>query len=307
MPATVSHLYGVREDLLRFVTTFKRFSPQVVLDMFPYIEQDSLNVVQAFRGVAERVIAISSVDVYRAYGLFLRLEDGEPEAKPFAENAPLRRSLYPYRRLAQEPGDLLYNYEKILIEKIVMGEPDLPGTILRLPQVYGPGDKQHRLFDYLKRMDDGRPVILLDETKANSRWTRGYVENVADAIALGVTNEHAAGRIYNIGEEHALTEMAWVKKIGEAARWKGEVKIVSKALLPVHLAEPYDWRHHLTADTSRIRQELSYKEKIGTGEAIKRTLLWELANPPREIDLKRFNYAAEDEVLLHQDDAEIFR
>src|SRR5207245_1703293 len=27
----------------------------------------------------------------------------------------------------------------------------------RLPCVYGPGDYQHRTFEYLKRMDDGRP------------------------------------------------------------------------------------------------------------------------------------------------------
>ena len=32
--------------------------------------------------------------------------------------------------------------------------------------VYGPGDYQHRLFEYLKRMDDQRPAIILDEIAA---------------------------------------------------------------------------------------------------------------------------------------------
>jgi nucleoside-diphosphate-sugar epimerase len=265
--------------------------------MFPYVEQDASNVIQAFRGVAERLVAISSMDVYRAYGLHLGLEKGQPDAKPFAENAPLRESLYPYRGRVPGPDNLLYSYEKILIEKTVMGEPDLAGTVLRLPQVYGPRDPLHRLFDYFKRMDDGRSVILLDEAKAKWRWTRGYVENVADAIALAVTNERAAARIYNVGEVQALTEMAWVQKIGEAAEWKGEVRVICRALLPEHLDEPYDWRHHLAADTSRIRQELSYQERIDPGEALKRTLAWERANPPREFDGNRFNYAAEDEVL----------
>jgi nucleoside-diphosphate-sugar epimerase len=35
------------------------------------------------------------------------------------------------------------DYEKILVEREVMGHPRLPGTILRLPTVYGPGDSQH--------------------------------------------------------------------------------------------------------------------------------------------------------------------
>ncbi|MGH7491740.1 MAG: NAD-dependent epimerase/dehydratase family protein [bacterium] len=297
LPVTVSHLYGAREALLGFVTTFKQVSPRIVLDMFPYIEQDAVNVVQAFRGIAERLIAISSMDVYRAYGIFLRLDDGVPDVKPFAENAPLRKSLYPYRSMAQKAGDLLYNYEKMLIEKIVMGETDLPATVLRLPQVYGPRDQLHRLFDYFKRMEDGRSFILLDEAKANWRWTRGYVENVADAIALAVINDRATGRIYNVGEEHALTELAWVQKIGEAAGWKGEIRIVPKDLLPKHLDEPYDWRQHLAADTSRIRQELSYQECVDHGQALKRTLEWERGNPRGEFDVNRFNYGAEDDAL----------
>jgi nucleoside-diphosphate-sugar epimerase len=48
-----------------------------------------------------------------------------------------------------------------------MGTAGLPGTVLRLPTVYGPGDYQHRLFEYLKRMDDGRPAILLGEGVAS--------------------------------------------------------------------------------------------------------------------------------------------
>jgi hypothetical protein len=39
-------------------------------------------------------------------------------------------------------------------------------------------------FTYIKRMDDGRPAILLDEAYARWRWARGYVENIAHAIAL---------------------------------------------------------------------------------------------------------------------------
>jgi len=33
------------------------------------------------------------------------------------------------------------------------------------------------------------------------RWTHGYLENVAHAIALAVMDDKATGRIYNVGEQ----------------------------------------------------------------------------------------------------------
>ena len=92
-------------------------------------------------------------------------------------------------------------------------ETALPGTILRFPMVYGPLDPQHRLFECLKRMDDGLPVILLGEGRARWRWTKGYVENLATAVVLAVTDDQAAGRIYNVGERETLTWAEWVRAI----------------------------------------------------------------------------------------------
>ncbi|MFM9735660.1 NAD-dependent epimerase/dehydratase family protein, partial [Streptomyces niveiscabiei] len=91
-----------------------------------------------------------------------------------------------------------------------------PGTVLRLPMVYGPGDRQHRLWSYLKRMDDRRPAILMGATQARWRTTRGYVENVAAAIALAVTDDRAAGRIYNVAELDAPEEAEWAQQIAVA-------------------------------------------------------------------------------------------
>ena len=189
---------------------------------------------------------------------------------------------------------MAYNYEKILVERVVTSDARLPSTVLRLPQVYGPGDPQHRLLEFLKRMTDRRPIILLEEGRAQWRWTRGYVENVAAAIALAVTDDRAAARIYNVGDRAALTELEWIVRVGEIVGWQGTVKVVSRAMLPEHLLLPYDWRHHLAADTARIRNELEYDESFPFDEGLRRTIAWENAQPPREIDHSRFDYAAED-------------
>jgi nucleoside-diphosphate-sugar epimerase len=296
LPRESLRITGDRRRLADYGGEFDRFGPQVVLDMIPYVEEDARALMATFRGKAERVVAVSSQDVYRAYGLFLRLEDGELEPTPYDEEAPLRTRLYPYRKTAQGGEDLAYNYDKIPVERVVMSDPQTPFTILRLPKVYGPGDRS-RLFDYLKRMDDGRESILLGERKRRWRWTRGYVENVAAAIALAVTDARAANRIYNLGEGDALSESEWARSVGLAAGWRGEVVAVPEDALPQSMLEPYRWEQHLVAETSRFRKELDYVEETPRQEALKRAIEWERANPPADIDLRRFDYAAEDAAL----------
>lgn len=297
LPRAVQNIYGERKNLSAFVDDFKKFAPDVVLDMIPYVEQDALTLMNTFRGIAQRVVAISSMDVYAAYGRFRRSESGEPELEPFNEDAPLRSTLYPYRAYAQNSNDFVYHYDKILVERVMMSDSKIESTILRLPVVYGAGDKQHRTFEHVKRMRDGRPAILLAEEKYQWRWTRGYVENIAAAIALAVVSEQAANRIYNVGEAEALTEAEWVRSIGQAVGWNGEIVAVPKDLMPKHLVEDYDYRHNLAADTSRIREELDYVEPISHEETVERTVAWEQEHLPKELDTEKFNYAAEDAAL----------
>ncbi|BAS26158.1 hypothetical protein LIP_0301 [Limnochorda pilosa] len=58
---------------------------------------------------------------------------------------------------------------------------------------------------HLKRTDDGRPAIILEETQARWKTCRGYVENVAHAVALAA-DERAKGRIYDVADTHDVTE-----------------------------------------------------------------------------------------------------
>jgi nucleoside-diphosphate-sugar epimerase len=249
--------------------------------------------MRTFRGIAERIVAISSQDVYRNYGVLLRTENTSPNVIPINEDAPLRSVLFPYRKVAEDPGDPSYNYDKIPVEREIMSDTELRGTVLRLPATYGPGDKQHRLFAYLKRMDDRCPFILIDENEARWRWTHGYVENVADAVALSVVEDRAANQIFNVGEEDAGTRKEWIETIGNAAGWDGEVVVLPRELLPEHLRSPYGYEHDLVVDTGRIREVLGYKEKVPNEKALQKTIAWERENPPTEIDPKKFDYVVE--------------
>jgi nucleoside-diphosphate-sugar epimerase len=296
----VQEIFGDRKNLDWFRGAFKKFAPEVVVDMLAMTEADARSLVETFRGVAQRAVVISSMDVYRAYDVLRGVEPEPLEPVPFDEAAQLRNKIYPYRgetpRAQDDPRKWVDTYDKILVEHVAVSEPDLAATILRLPMVYGEGDYQHRLFEYLKRMDDNRPAILLDEISAQWQTSRGYVENVASAIVRAVEDERAARKTYNVADADVFTEAEWIEQIGHTVGWQGRVVIVPLDKMPEPLRFQGNARQSLLGDTTRIRQQIGYREIVSTDDALRRTVEWERANPP-PIDPAQFNYALEDSLL----------
>ena len=106
------------------------------------------------------------------------------------------------------------DFDNLEVEQETAGDDALPVTVLRLPVIYGESDVQRRLAHYVRRMDAGRPVVVLDTRLARLRLSRGYVENVAAAVVLGATDERARGRTYNVAEPVAYTELEWAAAVG---------------------------------------------------------------------------------------------
>ena len=94
--------------------------------MIAFTERDASGLVKTFRGLARRSVVISSADVYRAYGRFLGMEPGPIEPTPLTEESPVREVLFPYRKQAKGPDDFLYSYDKIPVERVVLGDPNSP-------------------------------------------------------------------------------------------------------------------------------------------------------------------------------------
>jgi nucleoside-diphosphate-sugar epimerase len=301
LPEQVRHVHHAwaRIPVMGIPDELKELAPDVVLHMVPIGERDARVVVDGFRGVAGRLVAISSMDVYRLYGKLHRTESGPPEELPLNEDSPLREKLYPYRedspRAGDDPRKWMDDYEKILAERVVMGKPELPGTVLRLPMVYGPGTL--RDFEYVKRIADGRSVIPLEEGVARWRGPRGYVENVAYGVALAVGDSRAAGRIYNIGEEESPSGEEWVRRIGLAAGWGGKVVVVPAERMPEPMRFTGNFEQDWLVDTGRIRREIGYREIISQEEGLRRTVAWQRDNLPSEVDAAQFDYEAEDAML----------
>jgi nucleoside-diphosphate-sugar epimerase len=294
-------ILGDRKDLAAI-----RPQADVVVDLILSSGAQARSLIETFRGAAGRVVAASSIDVYRACGVLHGSEQGPLEPVPLTEDSPLRTKLQTYppaqiKMLQKIFGWLDDEYDKIPVERAILSDPDLPGTVLRLPMIYGPGDHLRRFHPVLRRIDDGRRAILFEQGWAAWRSPRGYVENVAHALALAAIDEHAeraAGRVYNVVERPAFTELEWARKIAAATGWDGEFITLPKQLTPPHLAPPGNTAQHWEADSSRIRQELGYKELIPLDEGIRRTIEWERAHPPAEFNTHTFDYAAEDAAAM---------
>jgi nucleoside-diphosphate-sugar epimerase len=295
----VEQILGDRDRLNGSAAELKRFAPEVVIDLVISSGSQAEELMTLFRGAARRVVMLSSMDVYRAAAVTQGTEPVPLQEVPLTEESELRRGLHPYTPEQLKVLRTIFSwvtddYDKIPAERAVMDDPKLPGTVLRLPMVYGPGDPLRRFAPVVKRIVDGRRQIIFPQTLAGWRSARGYVENVAAAIALAATDDRASGRIYNICEEPSFSELEWGRKIAHEMHWGGEFVVLPVERTPPHLLKSGNTAQHWTASSARIRHELGYEEPVEMGEAIRRTIRWEMENPlaagmPAESD-----YAAED-------------
>jgi nucleoside-diphosphate-sugar epimerase len=301
----VPRVLGDRNHLGQQADDFRRLRPDVVVDVLAFTEKQAQGLVDVFRGVAGRIVVLSSGDVYRANDILFRRVEGPIEPAPLIETSPLRERLFPYRGM---PVPAAYgiewgDYDKILVERIMLDEPGLPATVLRLPMVYGPGDfqgRKRRFSAYLKRMDDGRDAILLDRRTADWRAPWGYTENIAEAVRLAVESDRAAGQIYNLCELDRPDMLSWVREVAAATGWTGRIVLADEPCPPPNLPGHLNLDQHLDMDSGKIRSELGYREIVTRQEALGRTIAWDRSHPAEETDPAQFDYAAEDAILMRR-------
>lgn len=239
----------------------------VVIDMIAYDAPTTDALYEAVRGLVSRFVLVSSADVYRAYGALHRLEECAVATVALTEDSARRSRLYPYRRTPQRARDAadawMDDYDKIPLEEALAGPQT---TIVRLPMVYGPGDRQRRFGWIVAPMQGGAAEIAAPAAWLDWMTTYGHVDDVAHALALCATHEVAAGRAYNCGEQ-PVSHRNWVSRFAAAHGWKGAVRADESAPISAMLAS-LDLRHTLALSTERIRTELGFSEVVPPNEAV---------------------------------------
>jgi nucleoside-diphosphate-sugar epimerase len=280
----VDHLHADRQDLPHLRGPVDEFDPEAVVDNCAYSAADAETALAAV-GDDVRLLVVSSMDVYRAFGAVLAGTETDP--LPVDETSPVRSERYPYRgrTLASTDAD---TYEKLDVEAAYLARE---ATVCRLPMVYGERDHQRREEPILRRVRAGRTRIPAGS--GTWLWTRGYVHDVAAGIRLALESEACVAEVLNLGEARTWSMGLWARHVLEAAGSQAELARVPDVLLPDDLRALGSIPQHLLVDSSKARDLLGWTE-TDRHEALARSVAWHLANPPEDADA---DFGADDRAL----------
>ena len=263
----VGHLHVSRADMASVAGELRSLAPDAVIDCLAMSRTDAEAAVALFQPDT-RLLVLSSMDVYEAYGALQEERVGEPV--PCYEDSPVRAHRYPYRGVIEGMDD----YEKLDVEEVYLGRR---GTVCRLPMVYGEHDGQRREWPILRRVHAGRDRIPFGAGTWVTTW--GYVGDIAAGVCLAVEHDRAGGEVFNLGEARSPTIELWARWVLAAAGSDAQLVRVADEVLPEDLGISAAIGQPLLCDSSKARDVLGWVEMDRT-EALRRSVAWHLANPP---------------------------
>ena len=272
----VTYIAGDRQGSGLVSELITQYDIDILVDVIAMTLKDTQPLLKSVNGMIKQYVLISSIDVYRNYELFQGNAIGRPETENLDEDSELRKSRFPYRqnvpRAPESVDSYLDDYDKIPIE-LAAQKMSSPWTILRLPMVYGPGDRQHRFRWAIKPMATGAQEILLPKAWMDWQSTYGYIQNVGEAVALTLGNTKAYNSIFNIGEQRPTNHGEWAKRIANVVGWEGSIKygedpnsLLAKGIAHLDLSVP------IKISSNRIRRELGFREIVDQDESLKDTI-----------------------------------
>lgn len=287
IPQTVEHIHTnpFRIDELAASVGSRTFD--VVYAMYGRLR----DLAPYFVGRAGQFIAVGGVPAYRG---FARPQLNRPKGM-----------LVPVRETAERAvGDENEKVAKIVATEDIVFEHHPEATLFRYPLIYGPGQIIPREWLVVRRIIDGRRRIIVSDGGLTLR-TAAYGPNAGHALTLAVDHpEVAAGKVYNISDEHVLTAAQTIEVIAEAL--DVDMEIVS---LPSELATPArpflgtEATLHQFTGADALIHDLGYQDLVPSHHALAVT-----ARHLRDKPVKRgsvtemrlqdpFDYEAEDAII----------
>ncbi|MGE3271802.1 MAG: NAD-dependent epimerase/dehydratase family protein [Chloroflexota bacterium] len=283
--ADTLHAHLDRHDVHALAAALDSFGPDALIDGFALTARDADDALLAVPG-ALRMLAVSSMDVYRAFAALHANSESDP--CPLDESSPLRTERYPYRGKIPKLDD----YDKLDVEDRYLWRG---ATIVRLPMIYGEFDPQRREEPVLRRIRAGRTRLPVGV--GNWLWTRGSVGEMARGIRLALESDAAAGQILNLGERRTGTMRAWIEAIVAATGSDMDLVTVADHLVPADLGITTAVRQHLLFDLTKAEQMLAWTH-ADPADGIRRSVRWHLEHPPEHSDP---DFSADDLALAAAD------
>ena len=272
------HVAVDRNDIGNVRSVLDKFQPGIVIDAAAMTLNSTLPLLPMLNERAIRYVLLSSSDVYRNYGHLQNLEVSETLTEALSEDSPLRTRRYPYRaeqpRSPDAPDCWMDDYDKIPIEEAVIQILD-NWTILRLPMVYGVGDRQRRFRWAVRPMSVGKAQLTVPIKWANWVTTYSYVENVAAAIVHTAKLAKAGRQIFNIADHAAVSHFTWLERIAAIVGWSGEIRLADDPKTDLYKAAArLNLDAHLRISTKKIESMLKFSAPVTWESALEETILY---------------------------------
>ncbi len=168
---------------------------------------------------------------------------------------------------------LPYSASKLSTEhycKVYYRLHQLPISILRLSNVYGPGQVSSNPYcgvvaKFFEAIDRGDPMPVYGDGKQTRDFT--YIEDAVNAILTAAQHPNAPGKVFNVGTgiETSVNELA--REIG-ALTGKSDYPVVYVAKRPVDVV------NRRCLDATLLKQTLGWKANVPLKEGIRRTYAW---------------------------------
>lgn len=147
---------------------------------------------------------------------------------------------------------------------------NLPVTICRLSNVYGPGQLSSNPYcgviaKFFDAVTTGKPMIIYGDGSQTRDFT--YVDDVIDALLLMCTHSKTTGQVYNIGTGIETSIASLAEKIHNITeRFEPQYKFMPKRTV--------DKVPRRAVDVNKIQNELNWIAKYNLDEGLRKTVEW---------------------------------
>jgi len=256
LPTGIERLYGDRGSKADLEKVLGSRSFDAVIDTTLYTGAEALTAIDVLKGRTGHFVFISTGQVYLIReGVTPPCPEEDYEGKVMP--APPKEDESAYANWA-------YGFHKREAEDHLFrawNEHGFPVTSLRAPMINGERDHYERILNYLRRMQDGGPILIPDDRNLPCRHV--YAEDIARIVVDVIEPGKGRGRAYNLSQNETVSLEEILGMIAEMAGAKltlcriPRARLTELQLLPD--CSPFSGRWMSELDNTRSRTELGVR------------------------------------------------
>jgi dTDP-L-rhamnose 4-epimerase len=166
----------------------------------------------------------------------------------------------------------VYGFTKLAQEKLCMivGKSiNLPIVAFRFQNVYGPGQSLKNPYTgilsiFSTRIKNGNDIQIFEDGYETRDFV--YIDDVVDSIILGIENESANFKIFNVGSGEKTNIIDVATELKSKYKSNSEIRVTGNYRIG-------DIRHNL-ADLTYINKKIGYKPKFSFEQGISNFVDW---------------------------------